>query len=260
MSPTIVRDRIMVLLLLSTSVLNCKAPDQLLEESPCGNYRVFVERHPMLLAMPGQGSDAPATLRITNQYNEILHKFDIEMVQLIHFDWQYSPSCTTFRQRSQDEICLPALPAIKGMEQRILTYHAIEQVKLLSQQAHNSRETRSPLLQLLRQIKDLNGPDQRGRVLLAIAVHNRNIPLIKILLDLGANINGSSLSDSPLHDFWLSDDTFSNDMSVLTYLLRHSPDLEKKNKWGDTVKSQLEYSLRALSGKNKNSLRTLLNL
>lgn len=254
------RHRSSIFLFFLTSFLGCDDQGILLEESPCGNYRVYVQRHPMPFAFPGQGSDAPATLRITNGNDEVIHKLEIDMVQLIAYNWQYSAGCTTFRQRTHDEICLPVLPPARGMEQRILTNRAIDQIEFMPNEDFNRPEKKSEILQLLRQIKNLNRPDQRGRYLLASAIRKRNIPLIKMLLQFGANIDGEPKSGSPLHNFWLSDETFMIDISVLRLLLAYSPDLQKRNEWGATVLEHLKQSIPALSRQNQKAFRVLLNL
>ena len=249
-----------ILHLLITFCSFCKPAGELKEESPCGNYRVFVERHPMLFAMPGQGSDAPATVRIADSSLRVLHEFDIEMVQLIDFEWQYTAACTSFRQKLQESICLPALPPKPGKAQRILAYEAIEQIQYRKESDMTSRpDAMKKFGQLIAELQDVNIADQRGRLLLTTAVRNRNIILIKEIMAKGANINGIELHDSPLHNFWFTDETFAKDLAVLKVLLSYSPDLQKKNKWGDTVLNHLQYNLKQVSGDNKAALQKLLN-
>ncbi|MCP5081271.1 MAG: hypothetical protein GY948_06190 [Alphaproteobacteria bacterium] len=52
-------------------------------KSPDGRHEVVVYRHPMLFAMPGQGSDAPGTIVLLNQAGRELKRTSVGMVQLI---------------------------------------------------------------------------------------------------------------------------------------------------------------------------------
>ena len=51
-------------------------------ESPDSAYTVTLFRHPRLYAMPGQGSDAPGTLTLTDANGNVLQRTRIEMVQI----------------------------------------------------------------------------------------------------------------------------------------------------------------------------------
>jgi hypothetical protein len=51
---------------------------------PDGNYRVVVMRRPVWPAlMPGQAGDAPGEVRLYDRKGKLLHKAEIEMVQLV---------------------------------------------------------------------------------------------------------------------------------------------------------------------------------
>ncbi|NNF80558.1 MAG: hypothetical protein HKN05_21245 [Rhizobiales bacterium] len=52
-------------------------------KSPNGRHEVVVYRHPMLFAMPGQGSDAPGTIVLLNREGRELKRTSVGMVQLI---------------------------------------------------------------------------------------------------------------------------------------------------------------------------------
>ena len=51
-------------------------------QSPDGSYTVTVWRHPRLYAMPGQGSDAPGTVTLTDRSGRVVQSVPIAMVQL----------------------------------------------------------------------------------------------------------------------------------------------------------------------------------
>lgn len=51
-------------------------------QSPDGRHTITVWRHPRLFAMPGQGSDAPGTVTLTNRSGTKLNSTSIAMVQL----------------------------------------------------------------------------------------------------------------------------------------------------------------------------------
>jgi hypothetical protein len=57
--------------------------------SPDGRFKMVVYRLPMLVAMPGQSSDAPGFVRLYDQRSgRILQQKDVEMVQDIdRFEW-----------------------------------------------------------------------------------------------------------------------------------------------------------------------------
>ena len=57
--------------------------------SPDGRFKMVVYRLPMLVAMPGQSSDAPGFVRLYDQRSgRILQQKDVEMVQNIdQFEW-----------------------------------------------------------------------------------------------------------------------------------------------------------------------------
>jgi len=57
--------------------------------SPDGRFKMVVYRLPMLMAMPGQSSDAPGFVRLYDQRSgRILQQKDVEMVQMIdQFEW-----------------------------------------------------------------------------------------------------------------------------------------------------------------------------
>ena len=49
--------------------------------SPDGAHTLTLYRHPRLYAMPGQGSDAPGTLVLTDDTGRIVNRTRIDMVQ-----------------------------------------------------------------------------------------------------------------------------------------------------------------------------------
>jgi hypothetical protein len=57
--------------------------------SPDGRFKMVVFRLPMLMAMPGQSSDAPGFVRLYDQRSgRILQQKEVEMVQNIdQFEW-----------------------------------------------------------------------------------------------------------------------------------------------------------------------------
>ena len=58
-------------------------------DSPDGRYRVTVWRDAVLFAMPGQGSDAPGTVSLTDWGGRELFSTPLEMVQLASLpQWQ----------------------------------------------------------------------------------------------------------------------------------------------------------------------------
>ena len=52
-------------------------------QSPDGRHQVVVYRHPMLFAMPGQGSDAPGTVILLDKAGQELKRTSVGMVQLV---------------------------------------------------------------------------------------------------------------------------------------------------------------------------------
>ena len=75
-------------------------------KSPDGRHEVVVYRHPMVFAMPGQGSDAPGTIILLTQKGRELQRTPVGMVQMIStprweegrvamkllFDWKLPPN------------------------------------------------------------------------------------------------------------------------------------------------------------------------
>ena len=51
--------------------------------SPDGRHELVVYRHPMLFAMPGQGSDAPGTIVLLSKAGHELNRTSVAMVQLV---------------------------------------------------------------------------------------------------------------------------------------------------------------------------------
>lgn len=59
------------------------------DRSPSGDYLIVVQRYrPRFSAMPGQGADAPGTMRLYNRQGHLLHEADLPMVSLAdHIEW-----------------------------------------------------------------------------------------------------------------------------------------------------------------------------
>jgi ankyrin repeat protein len=57
--------------------------------SPDGKYVVWVKAEPMLIAMPGQGSDAPGVMTLTDAAGKEINRKRIEMVQLADVQWAW---------------------------------------------------------------------------------------------------------------------------------------------------------------------------
>lgn len=52
-------------------------------KSPDGRFELVFYRHPMLFAMPGQGSDAPGTIVLLTSAGRELQRTPVSMVQLV---------------------------------------------------------------------------------------------------------------------------------------------------------------------------------
>ncbi|MEM8687261.1 MAG: hypothetical protein AAGF81_08030, partial [Pseudomonadota bacterium] len=52
-------------------------------KSPDGRFELVVYRHPVLFAMPGQGSDAPGTIVLQTSGGKHLQSTPVSMVQLV---------------------------------------------------------------------------------------------------------------------------------------------------------------------------------
>jgi len=51
--------------------------------SPDGRYRIVVWRVPMLVAMPGQGSDASGFIQLQDSDGRVLREKDVDMVSIV---------------------------------------------------------------------------------------------------------------------------------------------------------------------------------
>lgn len=76
---------------LSFLISSCSPREDVYRESisPDGLYKIEVVRHPVYFSMmPGQSSDAPGTIRLTDRRGRILKEAPVAMVQLVeHIDW-----------------------------------------------------------------------------------------------------------------------------------------------------------------------------
>jgi hypothetical protein len=70
---------ILIIILVPEGFLGCK--DGFAERSPDGHWTLNLCRRPMLFAMPGQGSDAPAWIVLRDQFGAIRGVSSLGMIQ-----------------------------------------------------------------------------------------------------------------------------------------------------------------------------------
>jgi uncharacterized protein len=167
--------------------------------SPDGRFKIVVKTVPMLVAMPGQGSDAPGTLYLYDAAGRELDRADFEMVQLVRIDWQTNqvavgvanwdlpktddPNLLLFQAAMQGDQAkfgqlLPqANPQFRTAHQRTLLHAAALDGNL------------AIMRQLLEKEIDVNAQDVFGDTALQLAV-NRNLQFaVDLLLEHKANVN-----------------------------------------------------------------------
>ncbi len=76
------RLRSLLLLSITTFLTACQSYIRSTESSQNGQFCIVVRSYPMLIAMPGQGSDAPGEVNLYDMTGQKLESASLEMVQL----------------------------------------------------------------------------------------------------------------------------------------------------------------------------------
>ncbi len=169
--------------------------------SPDGKYFILTQRHPMLFAMPGGGSDAPATVYLYDATGNQLNSKNIEMLQLIDISWLDDGVTVTPAQKWQ-------LPQINDVNVLLFsaayTRNQQEVEKFLAKGADINFKTEldqtllhaavignnKSIVQLfIEQGIDVNAIDKTGQTILHKAAIRGNAAMIKLLIANGVDMN-----------------------------------------------------------------------
>lgn len=137
--------------------------------SPDGKYFILTQRHPMLFAMPGGGSDAPATVHLYDATGNQLNSKNIEMVQLIDISWLGDGVTVTPVAEKWN------LPKINDIN--VLLFSAAY--------TGNQQEVEK----FLAEGADINFKTELNQTLLHAAVIGNNKYIVQLFIDKGIDVN-----------------------------------------------------------------------